>query len=66
MTPFDAEPLSEWMTVADAAAWLGISRQSVHAWMERDEFKTITYITTGPSGKPLYLLSKAEVHQKML
>lgn len=53
-------PLEQWVTVGEVAKILGISRQGVHARIERGKFETVYYIT-GENGKVTYLLDRQYV-----
>ena len=48
-----------WITVSEMAKILGISRQAVHARIERGKFPAVYYIT-GESGKKTYLFDRVE------
>lgn len=53
--------LEGWMSIAEAAEVLGISRQGVHSRLQRDAFKEVRTVPMGKSARPLYLVNVAEV-----
>jgi hypothetical protein len=52
--------LDDWITVGEMAKILGITRQGVHARIERGKFDTVYYIT-GENGHKIYLFSRKEL-----
>lgn len=51
--------LDEWITVGEMAKILGISRQGVHARIERGKFEDVYYIT-GENGRKTYLFFRKD------
>ena len=52
--------LDDFMSVGEAAKILGISRQGVHARIERGKFERVYYIL-GDSGKKTYYFRRQDV-----
>ena len=52
--------LDEFVSVAEAAKILGLSRQAVHSRINRGWYEKVYYVV-GDNGKPYYLLDKNSV-----
>ena len=44
--------ISDGETVTDVAARVGVSRQTVHAWLAKYEAGALEGLATGPGGRP--------------
>lgn len=53
--------LDGWLSVADAAVMLDVSRQAIHAQIQRGTYTKVGVVPTGATAKPFYLLPADEV-----
>lgn len=51
--------LPGYLTMSEAAEWLGVSRQMMHKHLYAGRISGVVYV--GPEDKPLYLLPHASV-----
>lgn len=58
--PDRAPRLREWMTATEAAARLGVSRQSVNRMINLGEFETLHAL----GERPMFVIKAAEVEEK--